>query len=549
MWGIVSAVSYLCVFILFVPVAGRLILLLSGKIGLYAAISAPDVIVFLFAWIGILISDFKEKDQDNQNILKSGELNLESQEATQFEEVSQFQLTDEMYEALEAVLDGRNVFIQGGAGTGKSTFIDYLERSFKEENPKKGVARVAPTGIAAQNIGGATINSFFGISFEKDEDWIYTLDNCWGGRHYKSKVELLEQIHLVILDEVSMVRADKFDCIVGLLKSYSPEFQLVIVGDMQQLPPVAQEELLPKGAFQDDVYSSTYATDSHCFDELNFKKVYFTRNFRQNEARFMKMVEQLRFCDISSELLASLNERAIQNTGTPEHPPLVLTAKNKVANRTNDEYSRLIPNKKNYEAKFPTFLNASVDGAKPQKVYGQASDEDIRAIHNSNPRPALNITLGVGSRVLFTENNVPLWVNGSLGTVIACEDDSIYVRLDEGGDRDIVTVGRVLYKQVTYHNDYVAGRAKKYFRYYEQFPLMLAWAITIHKAQGLSLDSVEIDLSSGTFVKEQFYVAVSRCRRFGGLYFTHPVTEDDILGRSSQKKDTYENKSDKFIEA
>ena len=540
MWGVVSTISFLAVFIYFLPVAGRLLLLLSGEISILAFATSSDVLVFLCSCMGIYLSHSKEKDQEKTiaSVASFGE-SLEHIKHQPFPEVKEavpvvFSLTDEMAEAVQAVREGRNVFIQGGAGTGKSTFIDYLEKTFKEENPKKGVARIAPTGIAAQNIGGATINSFFWIKYEKDEDWIYTLDNCWSGHYYTSVAKMLEEIHLVILDEVSMVRADKFDCIVGLLNAYAPKSQLVIVGDMQQLPPVAREELLPEGAFHDDVYSSTYATAAKSFQKLNFAEINFSRNFRQNEMRFMKMVEQLRFSDISSELISSLNERAIEATCKPEHPSLVLVSKNDAADAINAKQSRFIPDKVDYGALFPTFRPAFAGDPTPKKVYNQAPAEDIQRIENSKPRPALNLELGVGSRVLFTDNNMPMWVNGSIGTVVSCEENSVDVKLDNGGR--IVRVERMLYKQVAYQNDHVSGQAKKYFRYYEQFPLMLAWAITIHKAQGLSLDSVEIDLSSGTFVKEQFYVAVSRCRRLDGLYFTHRVTEDDIMGRSSQKR-------------
>lgn len=524
MWGTLSALSYLAVFILFLPVGGQFILLLSGHLSFHAFITAWDVIVFLFASLGVACSFYEVKHERK--------------------DVHDLQLTDEMRAALSAVLDGQNVFIQGGAGTGKSTFIDYLEKAFKASYPTKGVARVAPTGIAAQNIRGATINSFFKITFEENVDWVYTLENCWDGCLYKHKEELFGQTHLVILDEVSMVRADKFDCIVGLLDAYSPQFQLVIVGDMQQLPPLAIEKLLPVGAFQNHEYSSTFITSSHNFHRLNFKEFNFTKNFRQNEVRFMDMVERLRFGDASPELVALLNERVIERVGKPENPPLVLTSTNEVADKKNNEKSSKVLNKKKYQALFPIVRPVVEGGAEPQKAYRHNSTRVSRAIQALKPRPALNIKLGVGSRVMFTDNKMPIWVNGTMGTVVVCEDDAVHVKLDKNSK--VVRVERELYEQVTYEEGRISGREEKRVRHYEQFPLMLAWAITIHKAQGLSVDSIEIDLSSGTFAKGQFYVAVSRCRRLDGLYFTHPVTEDDILGRSSQTSKDCDDKSERF---
>lgn len=520
-WAVFSVLSWLVFLSFLFSYCATLIFWALGE-NFSIIFHYEDFLLFLISIVGVIGSFRRGKSNNSQ-------LNVINKKNSQL-------LTAEMREALEAVRVGRNVFIQGGAGTGKSTFIDCLEEAFKKGNSQKGVARIAPTGIAAQNVKGATINSFFWIQYDKNEDWICTLENCWGGKFYKRKAQLLKQTHLVILDEVSMVRADKFDCIVGLLEAYSPDFQIVIVGDMQQLPPVAQEELLPEGAFRNEEYSSTLVTSAKCFNELNFKKIDFKKNFRQNESRFMKMVEKLRFSEVDDELIAGLNERVVGKVGRPEHPPLVLVAVNDVADRINNEKSALIENKKVYRALFPTFVPPITEGVDSKKVYGKFSEKDFENIQNLNPRPAIELALGKGSRVLFTDNNMPEWVNGSMGTIECCDEQSVHVRLDKSGT--LVKVSRLLYEHVVYEADKNSGQLKRCVRHYEQFPLMLAWAITIHKAQGLSLDSVEIDLSTGTFAKEQFYVAVSRCRYFEGLYFTHPVTEDDVRGRSSQKKRT-----------
>lgn len=402
-------------------------------------------------------------------------------------------ISNEFKEAFEILEHTKNnLFITGKAGTGKSTFLKYFR-----QNTNKRIAVVAPTGIAALNVNGQTIHSFFRLkpNFIK-------IDEIRPNRN-----KLLKNIDLIIIDEISMVRADIFDGIdqsLKLARKNNKPFggvQICVIGDMFQLPPIVandESELFAQN------YESPFFFSSLAYQNADFYKVLFDKIHRQNDENFIHILNAIRSGNIDETDLQTLNTRHSPRA-TPAPGTLVLTSTNALAeNINNSKLNQLNNFSKTYKGKI-------------------SADFNLRG--NRLPAPE-DLHLKVGAQVMFVKNDSEMrWVNGTVGIVEKLEDDKISVRVGS----EIFKVEAEKWKNIGYEFDEDKEQiVEKQMGTYTQFPLTLAWAITIHKSQGKTLERVIIDLGNGAFAPGQLYVALSRCKSLSGIALKQPVSYKDI---------------------
>ncbi|HVZ99864.1 MAG TPA: AAA family ATPase [Caulobacterales bacterium] len=389
------------------------------------------------------------------------------------------------------------VMVTGRAGTGKSHFIRALVKD-DEAIPQ---AVLAPTGLAAMNIGGQTVHSFFGfpprplIGHTEKPNWFFT--------------KAARELRRLIIDEVSMLRADVLDAMDAHLRAArkSPRpfggVQMLLVGDFYQLPPVVRGD--ESGLLEEAGYATPYAFSAHVLRDAVVSAVELREVFRQTDQDFIALLSAIREMRGVSDAVAQLNEACLERS-LPQKPVL-LCATNAVADAYNSRGLAALPgNIARYQGGFE----------------GQAP----KAQSDRFPAP-IDLVLKPGARVIFTQNDPEgRWVNGSLGTVTKLGETIIQVRLDTGDDAD---VERATWPQArwTWNDKERRMEVKEEFKYV-QFPLAPAWALTIHKAQGMTLDAVEIDLGRGAFATGQTYVALSRARSMEGLRLARPLTERDV---------------------
>lgn len=391
------------------------------------------------------------------------------------------------------------VFVSGKAGTGKSTLIQYLRHVIQ-----KNVAVVAPTGVAALNVKGATIHSFFRFPPRvlMDEDIVQVRDR-----------RLYQKLDLLIVDEVSMVRADVIDGMDRFLRLNGRDenapfggTQLLLVGDLFQLPPVvttAEETVLFSRHYESPFFFSAKALE-HCqLAPIELEKV-----FRQRDPEFTALLNKIRVAEEIGPTIAAINS-ACAVPGNPADQVVALTCTNAAADRENQQRLDQLPG----EAR--TFVG---------ELKGKLNIEEERL-----PAP-LNLALKPGAQVMFTKNDGgKRWVNGTLGRVHALLDNSIQVELitDHPGTRH--EVSREKWESYRYKYDYAKDRIQmEVVGEYIQFPLMLAWAVTIHKSQGKTLEKVRVDLGTGAFAPGQVYVALSRCRSLSDIRLVRPIHANEV---------------------
>lgn len=389
------------------------------------------------------------------------------------------------------------VLVVGRAGTGKSHFI----RSLVADDPGYPQALLAPTGLAAMNIGGQTVHSFFGfpprplIGANEKPNWFFT--------------RTARATNRLIIDEVSMLRADVLDAMDQHLKvarKSSRPFggvQMLLVGDFYQLPPVVRGE---EGRLLEDAgYASPYAFSAHVLRDAPLAAVELTEVHRQTNRDFISLLSSIRERRGVEEAVTILNTVCLDRR-LPARPVL-LCATNAVADRYNAQGL------------------GALAGVAAQYT-GAFEGEGPRAQGDRFPAP-MQLLLKRGARVIFTQNDPEgRWVNGSLGTVRELDEDTIVVALDEG---DEVDVERAVWPQARWTWNAKENRmeVKEEFKYV-QFPLAPAWALTIHKAQGMTLDAVEIDLGRGAFAPGQTYVALSRARSIESIRLARPLSPRDV---------------------
>lgn len=396
-----------------------------------------------------------------------------------------------------------NYFITGRAGTGKSTLLDLIKRT-----NKKTLAVLAPTGIAALNVGGQTIHSFFGFApYIEDFTSIKKV----------AKFKMYAALELLIIDEVSMIRADLFDRMNIFLqknrKSNLPfgGVQILLFGDLLQLPPVVTQEdaiVLKKMG-----YESPYFFEAKVFKQgFHMQMIELTNVFRQKERAFIKLLDRIRNAQIDEDDLDLLNQRFFPNALYSTDNTITLTTRNAKADLINK--SKLL------QIDSPAFRYiGSVNGAFSQ---------------NNLPADQL-LELKVGAQVMFIRNDPNKdYVNGSIGIIYECLADSIKIEIPSSSDTTkIIEVFPYEWQNIKYIMNESKDDDQKIdieiVGTYRQLPIKLAWAITIHKSQGKTFDRVFIDLDKGSFAHGQTYVALSRCRYLDGIFLSRPIKATDIF--------------------
>jgi hypothetical protein len=402
-------------------------------------------------------------------------------------------------EALEAIDQGeRAVMVVGRAGTGKTTLVHYLRRRPGGERQ----VVLAPTGVAALNAGGQTINSFFQIR-----------PGLIGPDGIKSLPRLqraFQKLERVVIDEISMVRADLLDAVDRSLRVnrvIDEPFggvRMLFVGDFLQLPPVVPPE---ERAFLSRLgYRTPYAFSARSFQAVPVAPIELTIVHRQEDKEFVELLSRLRLGDRVEETISVLNACCCRPPRQGSEP-VRLTPTNARADYYNCEGLRKLPGEV-----------VGFQGA----IKGRFNVQRDRL-----PAPE-RLVLKVGARVMAVKNDrAKRWVNGSLGTVTRLTDDRAWVQFDRDGAE--VEVDRVEWENIRFEwDDEAQCIISKVIGSYTQIPLIPAWAITINKAQGLTLDDVQVDLDSGAFAPGQAYVALSRATSLEGLSLVRPIRPADV---------------------
>lgn len=417
------------------------------------------------------------------------------------------EMNPEFILAMEMVEEtSRNLFLTGRAGTGKTTFLKELVR-----RAAKRMIVLAPTGIAAINAGGSTIHSFFQLPFGLYLPGYHRKSRFRMG---KEKISLMRGIDLLVIDEASMLRADLLDEVSNILKRYRKDprpfggVQLLLIGDLQQLSPIVKEDEWEE---MKNHYASPYFFESEALKTAGFSCIELCRIYRQNDERFIRLLERIRNRDVDPATLELLRSRYIPDFIPPEKDNYVtLTTHNYQSDRINDANLAALPRKeRTYEAR--------TSGTFPESSYPTA------AVLRFKP----------GAQVMFVKNDSSAdrrYYNGKIGLVSRCEENAVWVSCrNETGDSQEIKVEPDAWENTRYVIDNETKEIKAEVEgSFTQIPLRLAWAITIHKSQGLTFDKVVID-AGRAFAHGQVYVALSRCRTLDGIVLRSPLGPGSLV--------------------
>ncbi|MBD5295465.1 MAG: AAA family ATPase [Bacteroides sp.] len=408
---------------------------------------------------------------------------------------------------------GVNLFLTGKAGTGKTTFLRRLT-----ERARKRIVVLAPTGVAAINAGGITIHSFFQLDFAPFIPGVSTATSASGNRFSRQKISVIRSMDLLVIDEISMVRPDVLDAMDAVLRRFRNPVrpfggvQLLLIGDLRQLAPVAQEQ---EWQLLSQHYASPYFFESHALRQAGFMMIELTKVYRQSDQRFISILNSIRDNTADHDVLADLNRRA--------HPGLM------PPDGADEGYIRL------------TTHNYRADSINARRIEAINSPAHIFSceVTGTFPRSAYpadeSLLLKDGAQVMFIKNDPSgnrLYYNGLIGTIVSLSDSEIVVRprpsAETGRQGPDIKVGKVAWDNIRYElldsgelKEIVEGR-------FCQIPLRLAWAITIHKSQGLTFDKAIVD-AAHSFAPGQTYVALSRCRSLEGLVLDSPLPPYAIM--------------------
>ncbi|MED9899199.1 MAG: AAA family ATPase, partial [Bacteroidales bacterium] len=390
-----------------------------------------------------------------------------------------------------------SLFLTGKAGTGKTTFLREVVR-----HTKKKCIVLAPTGIAAVNAGAMTIHSFFQFGIGPFIKGVIEPKSDF--RINKSKLELIRNLQLLIIDEVSMVRADLMDHIdveLRRIRRNSKPFggvQLLMIGDLQQLPPIAhggEDELLRQ------YYKTLYFFSSAALKSMKYSCIELKTVYRQTDGHFINILNHARECTLTNQDISDLNTRYIPDfSPKPEDGYIRLMTHNRQVDYINaTEMAKLDSH--------PFTFEAAVTGTFPEESYPTAN----------------SLTLKKGAQVMFIKNDPERrFINGTLGEVRSIDKNCIAVRLAESGKT--IEVEPMEWQNIRYQfDDETKEISSKQIGRFKQYPLKAAWAITVHKSQGLTFDKAIIDVHAA-FSPGQAYVALSRCRTLEGLVLSSPVS-------------------------
>ena len=402
-----------------------------------------------------------------------------------------------------AMFTNRNIFLTGKAGTGKTTFL----RQLRQETAKRNIV-VAPTGVAAINANGVTIHSFFQLSpgLLPKNDVKYQFS--------KHKQNILRSLDLLIIDEISMVRCDLLDAIDEVLRRYqnrSKPFggvQILMIGDLQQLAPVATEE---EWTILKERYATPYFFSAKVFEQTNFTTIELKKVYRQEKEDFIRILNNVRDNKIDQETLNALNNRYIEDFNPDDKEGYItLTTHNVQAQKINEIHMEKL------KTPLITF-DAVVDGEFPEISY--PTDFSLK--------------LKVGAQVMFCKNDSShekRYYNGKIGRVAQIANNKVIVICkDEMGDEEFIDVEAVEWTNTKYEtNDKTGEISEVVVGTFKQIPLKTAWAITIHKSQGLTFDKAIIN-AGRAFSFGQVYVALSRCRTLDGLVLSTPISRNVVM--------------------
>ena len=419
----------------------------------------------------------------------------------------------ELQNALQIIqYTNRSLFLTGKAGTGKSTFLRYIA-----ENTKKKHVVLAPTGIAAINAGGATLHSFFKLPFHPllPNDTQYNARNIRGTMKYnQEKRKLLQELELIIIDEISMVRADIIDFIDKILRIYCRNMrepfggkQILLVGDIFQLEPVVKDE---ERQLLQPFYPNSFFFSAHVFREIQLVSIELKKVYRQTDEHFIHLLDKIRKSETTVSDLYTLNQRVGREIDT-SGMSITLSTRRDTVDYINQQKLEELPDE-------TVMFEGVVTGEFPE---------------NSLPTPK-ELELKCGAQILFIRNDKEhRWVNGTLGIIIGFDinegRENIYVHTD---DEEDVIVEREVWSNVKYSFNEQEKKIEEHeIGTYTQFPLRLAWAITVHKSQGLTFKHVKIDFTGGAFAGGQTYVALSRCTSLEGISLKEPLRRSDIFVR------------------